>query len=82
MSSSSDPEPSELPVVEPATPPCRHLRNKGMYVYTDGSGGESHEDYDNTIYWCLQTSKGYGPDDELVGGPECRDSNRPCYEPL
>ncbi len=73
---------SELPIVDPATPPCRHLRNKGMYVYTDGSGGESHEDYDNTIYWCLQTMKSYGPDDEYVSGEECRCTTRSCYEPL
>ena len=38
-----------------------------MYVYTDGLGGEAHDDYDNTIYWCLKTMKGFGPDDDFVG---------------
>jgi hypothetical protein len=78
----STPESSELPVVDPKAPPCRHLRNKGMYVYTDGNGGESHEDYDNTIYWCLKTMKDYGPDDEIVAGLDCRDASRPCYQPF
>jgi hypothetical protein len=72
----------ELPVVEPTAAPCRHLRNKGMYVYPSGSGSEPHEDYDNTIYWCLQSMKGFGPDDEPVTGVECRDPSRSCYEPL
>jgi hypothetical protein len=78
--SGADPNP-ELPIVGSSSVPCRHLRNKGMYVYTDGSGGESHDDYDNTIYWCLQTMKGFGPDDDLVGGEECRNPERSCYEP-
>lgn len=76
--------PHELPAVEPepAAPPCRHLRNKGMYVYSDGHGGEPHSGYDNSIYWCLKTMKEYGPDDEMVAGTECRDPARSCYEPL
>jgi hypothetical protein len=78
----SSPEPNELPVVNEPSAPCRHLRNKGMYVYTDGVSGESHDGYDNTIYWCLQTMKGFGPDDDFVGGEECRNPGRPCYEPL
>jgi len=72
---------SELPVVDPATPPCRHLRNKGMYVYTDGSADDGHSDYDNTIYWCLSSMKGFGPDDEFVDAHECRNPSRSCYEP-
>jgi hypothetical protein len=53
-----------------------------MYVYTDGSGGEAHEDYDNSIYWCLQTMTGFGPDDAMVDADDCRNASRPCYEPL
>jgi hypothetical protein len=73
--------PNDLPVVDEASTPCRHLRNKGMYVYTDGSGGEPHADYDNTIYWCLKTMKGFGPDDDFVGAEDCRNTSRACYEP-
>jgi hypothetical protein len=71
----------ELPVVDQSVP-CRHLRNKGMYVYTDGVGREAHPDYDNTIYWCLKTMKEFGPDDDFVGGEECRSPTRSCYEPF
>ena len=78
----SSPENTDLPVVEKTAPLCRHLRNKGMYVYTDGHGGEPHEDYDNSIFWCLQTMKGFGPDEDFAGRDECRDPARPCYEPL
>jgi len=73
--------PGDLPIVQNAIP-CRHLRNKGMYVYTDGSEQPGHEDYDNTIYWCLQTMKDFGPDDEGVGGVECKNPQRSCYEPF
>lgn len=69
----------ELPVVQSS--PCRHLRSKGMYVYTDGQSGESHDDYDNTIYWCLKTMQAFGPDDDQVDGGQCRNPGRSCYEP-
>ena len=78
----ADPNAPERPREAPPAAPCRHLRNKGMYVYTDGSGGESHEDYDNSIFWCFQTMKSFGPDDEYVSREECRDATRSCYEPL
>jgi hypothetical protein len=69
----------ELPIAQPSVP-CRHLRNKGMYIYTDGEHDTGHEGYDNTIYWCLKTMKDYGPDDQPVDGPDCRNCERSCYE--
>lgn len=72
----------ELPIVEPPASPCRHLRSKGMYVYTDGQDGEAHDGYDNSIYWCLQTMKGFGPDDDMVDGQGCRSPSRSCHEPF
>ncbi|GIW88679.1 MAG: hypothetical protein KatS3mg108_3003 [Isosphaeraceae bacterium] len=60
---------------------CRHLRHKGMYVYTDGLGSETHEGYDNTIFWCLKTMKSFGPDDDLVDRDGCCNRERSCYEP-
>ena len=69
------------PAAELTTLPCRFHRNKGMYVYTDGlNGGEQHEDYDNTIYWCFKTMKDFGPDDDLVERTACCDLARECYE--
>ena len=83
MSGASDEPTGTEPGVAASPGPCRHLRNKGMYVYTDGtSSGNTHEDYDNTIYWCDKTLKGFGPDDEMVAGDDCRDPNRSCYEPF
>lgn len=75
-------EPPDSAASDPATYiPCRHLRNKGMYVYHGGSG-EPHDDYDNTVYWCIKTMKGYGPDDEMVGRDDCNNPERTCYEPI
>jgi len=61
-------------------PPCRHLRFKGMYVYTDDSAAEEPLDYDNTIFWCQKTLKDLGPDEGFVGREDCRDPARGCYE--
>jgi hypothetical protein len=72
------PSPDSSPA-EATASPCRHLRSKGMYVYTDGQS-EAHGDYDNTIYWCLKTMKSFGPDDDMVDGQECRNPARSCYE--
>ena len=62
-------------------PPCRHLRSKGMFVYTDGADSEEQDDYDNTIFWCQKTLKDIGPDQGFVGRDDCRDAARGCYEP-
>jgi hypothetical protein len=75
-------EPQDLPVVQAPALPCRHLRSKGMYVYTDGLASESLDEDDSTIYWCFKSMKSFGPDDEMVGGRECRDPSRSCYESL
>jgi hypothetical protein len=75
-------EPDDLPVIEPSASPCAHLRSKGMYVYTDEPAGATPEDDDSTAYWCFKTLKGFGPDDDLVGGRSCRDPSRSCYEPI
>ena len=61
-------------------PPCRQLRFKGMYVYTDDSASEEPLDYDNTIFWCQKTLKDIGPDDGFVGREDCRETARRCYE--
>jgi hypothetical protein len=74
--------PDDLPVVEAVTSPCRHLRSKGMYVYTDAQDDQDHEDYDNTAYWCLKSMNNFGPDDEIVGRPECNNPSRSCHEPI
>ena len=74
-------EAPEAPAPAQPGPPCRHLRYKGMYVYTDDSSSEESLDYDNTIFWCQKTSKDIGPDHGFVGREDCRDAARGCYEP-
>lgn len=69
--------------LEPSTAvavPCRHLRSKGMYVYTDMA--EPHEESGTTMYWCLKTMTAFGPDDEAVDGHDCRSPGRSCHEPV
>jgi hypothetical protein len=78
----SSAESEELPVVNEPSVPCRHLRTKGMYVYTDGSAEESDDDYDTSVYWCFNTMKNFGPDDESVSKRDCRSPERTCYEPF
>lgn len=78
---SSNPKDTGSPRIDGNTPPCRHLRNRGMYVYSSGTTGAPEAD-ESTNYWCLQTMKNYGPDDDFVAGLECRNASRSCYEPL
>jgi hypothetical protein len=53
-----------------------------MYVFTDGLPRERREDCDTTIYWCVKTLKGFGPDDESVAWDDCCRPERTCYEPF
>jgi hypothetical protein len=62
---------------------CRHLRSKGMYVYTDASGqpdADGQDEYDSTQYWCFRTMKDCGPDDGMADRQSCCDPSRTCYE--
>ena len=74
--------PTEETAEAPAGPMCRHLRSKGMYVYTAGVDMGFDHDYDNTIYWCLKTMKSFGPDDEMVEKSACCSNGRACYVAL
>jgi hypothetical protein len=74
----ADHAPNDTAAGAPAAP-CRHLRYNGMYIF---DGQSDDDDEEASACWCLQTMKSYGPDDSLVGRRECRDSGRPCYEPL
>ena len=79
MADSPDEAPDASSPSQPG-PPCRYLRSKGMYVYTDDASGEEPSDYDNTIFWCQKTLKDIGPDDGFVGREDCRDPARGCHE--
>ncbi len=68
-------------VEAPPGPPCRHLRHAGMYVHTDVDPTDPRGGGEGTTYWCLRTHKGFGPDDGLVDGVDCRDPARTCHDP-
>ncbi len=80
----ADTDPIDTPRTGPGTlaAPCRHLRTNGMYIFDGDPDGTDGDEYEPSAFWCLQTMKAFGPDDEFVGRRECRDSGRPCYEPL
>jgi hypothetical protein len=71
----------ESPPVDVTASPCRHLRSNGMYIFTDGQSA-AHGGHDNSSssFWCLKTMKGFGPDDDMVNGEECRNPARTCCE--
>jgi hypothetical protein len=71
-----------LPLVDSQVRPCRHLRSNGMYLYTDGAKRESLEQYSSSVCWCHKTMNGFGPDDDMVGWLDCRNTSRSCYTPL
>jgi len=77
-------ESAGLPVVDNPTMPCRNLRNNGMYLHTGGGGNPVSEpdESSSTVYWCTKTMTGFGPDDDMVGWLDCRDSSRSCYKPM
>ncbi len=56
-----------------------------MLIYTAAPPPDMDEDdpkYDTTIFWCGQTTKGWGPDDGEVSLRECKNPGRACYEPF
>jgi hypothetical protein len=80
----TSPEPEFLPVAqsEAVSIQCRHLRSKGMYVYSDRAQAENRDDYDCSAYWCLKSMTNFGPDDHRVGKPECDNPSRSCHQPI
>jgi hypothetical protein len=61
---------------------CRHWRSNSLYIFDGPPDGSEDDDYEPSACWCLLTMKPIGPDDDLVSRRQCRDSGRPCYEPL
>ena len=60
-------------------PRCMYLCCKSMVVY--GENFESDPDYQAgmTDFWCMQTSKGQGPDGDAVSLEMCSDPERECF---
>ena len=69
---------SELPQV-PA-PRCKYLYCKSMIVFGEDFASDPDFQAGITDFWCLQTSRGLGPDDDEVNMDECCRPDRPCYQ--
>jgi hypothetical protein len=69
---------SELPMAP--RPRCMHLSCKAMSVY--GEAFESDPDYQAgmTDFWCAQTQKSWGPDDDGVSLEMCSNPERACFQ--
>ena len=61
-------------------PRCMYLCCKSMVVY--GENFQSDPDYQAgmTDFWCMQTSKGQGPDGDGVSLEECSNTERGCFQ--
>ncbi len=68
---------TELPQV-PAQR-CKYLYCKSMMVYGEDFASDPDYQAGLTDFWCLQTSKNIGPDNDQVDLEECSQANRPCY---
>ena len=64
----------------PSHPRCRHLLSKGILMNAGMPAGEEVCD-DEGNFWCSNTQREFGPDDQFVDDAECRDPSRSCYEP-
>ena len=58
---------------------CKYLHCKSMVVYGEDFASDPDYQAGMTDFWCLQTSKGLGPDDDTVNLEECSVTGRPCY---
>ncbi len=75
-------ESNEPPIAATIGSPCCYLRSNGAYIFGGERAGTDDDEYSSSACWCSQTMKSFGPDDDMVGHRECRDSSRTCYEPL
>jgi len=64
----------------PQHPRCRHLSCKSLLVYGEDFQNDPEYQGEMTDFWCLQTSKGLGPDGAEVTLNLCSNPERPCYQ--
>lgn len=67
-------------MIDRTSPPCAHLRHKGMYVTSAPDPDERtfYDAFDATAYWCTSTQKALGPDGKPVHADACRDGRECC----
>lgn len=59
-------------------PRCRFLLSKGLYINA-GLPADQHVVGDGN-FWCANTQRFLGPDQEVCGHEECTDPQRHCYQ--
>lgn len=68
----------ELPQL-PA-PRCIHLQSNSMAIHGEGFTATEHFEAGLTRFWCIQTARPLGPDNDEVGLKPCSDPERGCYQ--
>ena len=61
------------------SPRCMFLNCKSMQVYGDDFRNDPEFQAGMVEFWCTQTFKGCGPDDNAVSLELCSNAARPCY---
>lgn len=60
-------------------PRCMFLCCKSMLVFGEAFASDPEYQEGMTEFWCVQTSKGQGPDGEYVSLEMCCNPERGCY---
>ena len=70
----------EQPDPQTIGPRCIYLTCKSMQVW--GDDFENDPEFQNGMveFWCTQTMKATGPDDEVANFKACCIRQRPCYQ--
>lgn len=62
-----------------STQRCKNLNCKSMMTYGEDFASDPDFQAGMTDFWCLQTSRNYGPDQDEVSLEECSRADRTCY---
>jgi len=59
---------------------CINLCCKSMVVYGEAFENDPEFQAGMTEFWCVRTSKGYGPDGAGLSLDKCSNPERECYQ--
>ena len=61
-------------------PRCIHLCCKSMVVYGEDFQNDPEFQAGFADFWCVQTSKNHGPDNDAVSFEACTNKERGCFQ--
>jgi len=61
-------------------PRCVNLYSKAMLVFGESFADDPEHQGGMSNFWCLCTTKSYGPDGEEVGLKQCSNKERSCFQ--